>query len=52
MVKRTGQNGISRAATDNRAAEQERIAANVDYIAMMCDVDIPTEEEADEECEI
>ena len=52
MVKKTGQNGISRAAADNTAAEQERIAANVDYIAMMCDVDIPIEEEADEEQEI
>lgn len=52
MIKKTGQNGIFRAAEDNRAAEQERISAKVDYIAMMCDVDIPTEEDANNEQEV
>ena len=52
MVKKTGINGIIRAGEDNRAAEQERLAATVDYIAMMAEIDIPTEEDADEEQEI
>ena len=44
MVKKTGINGISRAAIDNMNAETERIAATVDYIAMMAEIDIPIEE--------
>ena len=44
MVKKTVTNGIAQAATDNNAEEQERIAAKVDYIAMMTEIDIPMEE--------
>lgn len=36
---------------ENAKAESERNKANIDYIAMMCDVDIPTEE-AEHEQEI
>ena len=32
--------------------ENERLAANLDYIAMMTDVDIPVEDEPEEEEEI
>ena len=52
MVKMTGTNGIAQAAADNRNAKTELLAANIDYIAMMCDVDIPTEGETDEEQEV
>ena len=48
-IKKTGQNGIAQTAADNANAKTERLAANVDYIAMMRDVDIPTEEDADEQ---
>ena len=52
MVKKTGINGIAQAAADNRNAETERLAATVDYIAMMAEIDIPTEEDSDEEQKI
>ena len=52
MVKKTGINGITQASADNRNAETERLAAKVDYIAMMAEIDIPTEEVTDEEQEI
>lgn len=43
MVKTTGINGIRRVEQDNLAATAEQNAAKIDYIAMMCDVNIPTE---------
>ena len=52
MIKKTGINGIVQTAIDNADAKTERNAANVDYIAMMCDVDIPTEEAIDDEHEV
>lgn len=39
----------ARAAEAN--AEAERLAANIDYLSMMCDVEIPTEEGAELEDE-
>ena len=52
MVKKTGINGIVQTAIDNLNAKSEHLAANLDYIAMMCDVDIPSEEDSDNEQEI
>ena len=49
MVKKTGINGIEQAAQDNRNAEMEQLAANVDYIAMMAEINIPTEEAQNEQ---
>lgn len=36
-----------RALLENAEAEVDNNAAKIDYIAMMCDVDIPTEDEND-----
>ena len=44
MVEKTGQNGISQAAEDNKAADQVYTAAYVHYIAMMTDIDIPIDD--------
>ncbi|MGN0163595.1 MAG: hypothetical protein ACI4EA_08480 [Candidatus Ornithomonoglobus sp.] len=48
MIKKTGTNGINRAQEDNQRAETDRIAAIVDYVAMMTDIEIPTDEETEE----
>ena len=37
------------ARMENAEAQAEKNAANIDYIAMMTDVDIPTEEEQEGE---
>lgn len=47
MIKTTGTNGIRRVEQDNVTATAEQNAAKIDYIAMMCGVDIPTEEAED-----
>ena len=52
MIKKTGINGILQASVYNRNAETERLAATVDYVTMMTDIDIPAEEDEDEEQEI
>ena len=44
MIKKSGINGIVQAAVDNMNAKTERQSAMMDYFAMMCDVDIPMEE--------
>ena len=41
-----------RARLDNATAAAERNAANIDYLAMMSDIDIPTEEGYDNESEV
>jgi len=38
-------NGIKEATDNSRASQLEQLAANMDYIAMMADIDIPTEDE-------
>ena len=43
MVKKTGQNGIARAAADVAAAEIERANARADYIAIMAGIPLPDE---------
>ena len=52
MVERTGINGIVQAKLDNMNAKMEQLAAKTDYIAMLCDVDIPIEGEMNDEQEI
>lgn len=36
-----------RSDEENARAEADRNKANIDYLAMMCDVEIPTEDEED-----
>jgi hypothetical protein len=50
-MKITGTNGIQQVRLDNQRVDTEKLAAVVDYVAMMADVEIPTEEteEADEQ---
>lgn len=44
-IKRANMTPSEKAELENALAAEQRNAANIDYIAMMCDVDIPTEEE-------
>ena len=50
----TNQERVLKAEHDARLVmtESAKNAANVDYIAMMSDIEIPTEEEAENESEI
>ena len=53
IISRFGAKSLKeRSDEENARAEAERNKANIDYIAMMCDVDIPTEEEDNNEQEI
>jgi len=49
MKRLKGINGIVQTTVDNNAAETEKISATLDYVAMMADVEIPTEDDAEEE---
>jgi len=49
MKRLKGINGIVQTAVDNNVAETEKISATLDYVAMMADVEIPTEDNAEEE---
>lgn len=51
MVKKTGMNGIAQTTIDNTNNKMMQLAALIDYVAMMGDVDIPTEEEMNNEQE-
>lgn len=44
-IKRLMMTPAEMAALENAEAQAVRNAANIDYIAMMADVEIPTEEE-------
>lgn len=46
-IKR-GMSPKERAALDNAVAMAESNAANIDYIAMMSDIEIPAEEETED----
>ena len=52
MIKKTGINGIEQAKQDNANVEMERLAATVDYFSMMTGIEIPTEEDTDNEQEL
>ena len=43
-MKVTNLNGVDMALRTAQVTAEERIEAKTDYIAMMCDVDIPTDE--------
>ena len=47
-VERPTQDLYERAMLENAKAQAEQNAANIDYIAMMTDVEIPTEEQRQE----
>lgn len=47
MPKKLVTNGISQVSTDNLKAENERLSAILDYVAMMTDIEIPTETETE-----
>lgn len=48
ILKRRTMTPAEQAALENAEAQAARNTANIDYIAMMTDVEIPTEEEAGE----
>ena len=53
ILERNKMNLHEKAILENASADAIRNAANIDYIAMMADIEIPTEEgEANHESEI
>ncbi len=49
LVKKRVMSPADQAALENAEAQATKNAANIDYIAMMTDVEIPTEEEGNED---
>ena len=49
IIINRGMSPTERARLDNAEAAAFRNAANIDYISMMSDIEIPTEEEQDDE---
>lgn len=45
LVERNKMGLQEKAALENATADAAKIAANLDYIAMMADIEIPTEDE-------
>lgn len=52
ILKRRTLNPAEQAELENAKAQAEMNKANIDYIAMMTDVEIPTEEDVNNESEI
>ena len=52
ILKRRTMTPYDQAALENAEAQAEMNKANIDYLAMMTDVEIPTEEEEENESEI
>lgn len=48
LVNRNKMDLHEKAMLENAEADNVRNAANIDYIAMMADIEIPTEEEEDD----
>lgn len=48
IIKRLKMDIADQRAFEQLQAENERLMANIDYVAMMADIDIPTEEEVSE----
>lgn len=41
MIQKTSTTGFEQVKSDNAAANTAEIAARIDYVAMMCDIDLP-----------
>lgn len=52
ILKRRTLNPAEQAELENAKAQAVKNAANIDYIAMMADVEIPTEEVSNNESEV
>jgi hypothetical protein len=52
IIKRSVLTPAEQARLENSEAQAQTNAANIDYLAMMTDVEIPTEEGAENESEI
>ena len=52
LVKKRVMSPADQAALENAEAQAAKNAANIDYIAMMTDVEIPTEEVNEDESEV